>query len=230
MDKYLILICITIVTGIFGGLVKFFNSIDTTKPIIFKEFLKYILTGIGAAILIPLFLNMISSDLIKTEKIEVPDYFIYTGFCFIAAYLSDKFLSTIGDRILNEVKKVKSKQESTSQTVDFLIDNETAPIDSNVNETYLMADTVIQNLTNKIEQKDIGLITEILNAFEKSGKYTFRSIKGISKEFNYPESTVGIMIKVFEDNGLIQKIRKRSDGQFLYGITSLGKFIRVNKK
>lgn len=230
MCTYLILALITVITGLFGGLVKFFNSIDTSKPIIFKELLKYLLTGIGAAILIPLFLNMISSDLISADKIEIHDYFVYTGFCFIAAYLSDRFLSTIGEKILNEVKKVKSKQESTSQTVEMLVDNETAPIDASVNENPNKAEMVFQNLSSKIEQKDTVFINEILNAFEKSGKYTFRSVKGISKEFNYPENTVAILIKAFEDNGLIQRIRRRADGQILYGLTSLGKFLKTHKK
>lgn len=230
MCTYLILALITVITGLFGGLVKFFNSIDTSKPIIFKELLKYLLTGIGAAILIPLFLNMISSDLISADKIEIHDYFVYTGFCFIAAYLSDRFLSTIGEKILNEVKKVKSKQESTSQTVEMLVDNETAPIDASINENPNKAEMVFQNLSSKIEQKDTALINEILNAFEKSGKYTFRSVKGISKEFNYPENTVAILIRKFEDNGLIQRIRRRADGQILYGLTSLGKFLKTHKK
>ena len=77
MDKYLILICIIISAGTFGGLVRFFNAIDTAKHINLKELIKYILTGIGAAILIPLFLNMISSDLIKADKIEILNYFIF---------------------------------------------------------------------------------------------------------------------------------------------------------
>jgi hypothetical protein len=230
MCTYSILAIITISTGLFGGLVKFFNSIDTSKPIVFKELLKYLLTGIGAAILIPLFLNMISSDLISADKIEIHDFFVYTGFCFIAAYLSDRFLSTIGEKILNEVKRVKNKQESTSQTVSFLVDNETAPTDASVNENPTNAEKAFQNLSNKIEQKDIGLITEILKAFEKNGKYTFRSVKGISKEFNYPENTVAILIKAYEENGLIQRIKRRPDGQLLYGLTSLGKLLITHKK
>jgi len=230
MCTYSILALITVTTGLFGGLVKFFNSIDTSKPINLKEFLKYLLTGIGAAILIPLFLNMISSDLISAEKIEIHDYFVYTGFCFIAAYLSDRFLSTIGDKILNEVHKVKNKQESTSKTVELLVDNETAPIDASTNENPNKAEIAFQNLSNKIEKKDTGLINEILNAFEKNEKYTFRSVKGISKEFNYPENTVEILIKAFEENGLIQRIKRRADGQFLYGLTSLGKLLKTHKK
>jgi len=230
MEKYLILICIIISAGIFGGMVRFFNSMDTSKEINLKELIKYVLTGIGAAILIPLFLNMISSDLIKTDKIEILNYFIFTGFCFIAAYLSDKFLSTIGDRILNEVNKVKSKQENTSQTVELLVENDAEVPDSSTNENPNKIDLVFQSLNKNIEKKDAGLINEILNAFDQNGKYTFRSIKGIAKELNYPENTVGIIIHTFEDNGLIRKIRKRDDGQFLWGITSLGKFMITYKK
>jgi len=230
MDKYIILIIIIVSAGSFGGLVKFFNSIDTTKRINWKDFLRYILTGIGAAILIPLFLNMISSDLLKTEKIEILNYFLFSGFCFIAAYLSDRFLSTIGDKILNEVQNVKNNQESTNETLDMLIENESEPSDSSVGDTPIKIDKAFQNITDKIDQKDKEFPYEILKSFDGNGQYKFRSIKGISKELGYPENIISIAIKTFEDNGLIRKVRKRDTGQFFWGITNLGKFVKSNKK
>ena len=187
MDKYVILTLIIFSAGTFGGLVRLFNSIDTSKKINWKEFIKYILTGIGAAILVPLFLNMISSDLIKADPITTLNYFIFAGFCFIGAYLSDRFLSTIGEKIINEVKTVKREQESTTKAVDLLVDNNSEPTDSLDKDNPIQFDKVRQSLNDKIEQKDQGLISDVLKAFDKNGKYTFRSIKGISREFNYPE-------------------------------------------
>lgn len=226
MDKYVILIIIIASAGTFGGLVKFFNSIDTSKKINWKEFTKYILTGIGAAILVPLFLNMISSDLIKADSMATLNYFVFAGFCFIGAYLSNRFLTTIGEKILNEVKQVKSKQESTTKAVDLLIENESEPTDSVDNSTKIGIEKIFQSLDNKIEPNDKGFLIEILKAFDQNGKYTFRSIKGIANELKYPEYVITSVIKAFEENGLIRKVRKRDDGQILWGITSLGKFMK----
>jgi hypothetical protein len=43
-----------------------------------------------------------------------------------------------------------------------------------------------------------------------------------------PENVTTIIFKTFEDNGLIRKIRKRDDGQILWGLTSHGKFMKTN--
>ena len=232
MEKHLILAIIIISAGLFGGLVRLFNSIDTTQKINWKDFIKYILTGIGASILIPLFLNMISSDLIKAEPMPILNYFIFSGFCFIGAYLSDKFLTTIGEKVLNQVKNevnsVKRKQESTNQTVDLLVDSNSEPADLLEKDKSFNINTVYQSLDNKIEPKDKGLINDTLEAFAKKGNYQFRTIKGISKELSCPENVVTIIIKTFEDFGLIKKIRQRDDGYFAYGLTSRGKSLKIN--
>jgi hypothetical protein len=225
MNKYLILTLIIISAGIFGGIVRFFNSSDLSKKINWKEFIKFILTGIGAAILIPLVLNMISSDLIKGNIIEYANYFIFAGFCFIGAYLSDRFLTTVGEKILNEVKKVQSKQESTNKVVNSLLENESEPIDSENKDKF---DRVLQNINNKIEPKDKPLINRVLLTFGKEGKYSFRSIKGISNEIGTSVDTVTLIFDVLEDNDLIRKIRKRNDGEYLWGITSHGKSLKIN--
>ena len=119
MNKYVILAIIILSVGTFGGLVRFLNNTDTSSNFNFTDLLKYILTGIGAAMLVPLFLNMLSSDLIKTDNILILNYFIFSGFCFIAAFLSDRFIISMGDRILREVDKVKQNQLTTKETVDF---------------------------------------------------------------------------------------------------------------
>jgi hypothetical protein len=169
---------------------------------------------------------MISSDLIKGENIEILNYYIFAGFCFIASYLSDKFLLTIGDRVLNEVKKVKNRQESTIQTVELLVDNASEPTDTIDNKNSDTVQKVMQSLV-KTEHKDID---NILQSFDKDGRRPFRSIEGIAREFNYPENLVGDVIQTFNNNGLVSKIVRRSDGKVLWGLTSLGRQMLNTKK
>ena len=72
-----VLVFIMVACGAFGGFLNYLNDFDTienekkNKQIRFK----YILLGIGAALLIPLFLNMISSDMqkLKFEQILVTE-------------------------------------------------------------------------------------------------------------------------------------------------------------
>lgn len=113
----LILIAIMIVIGAFGGFLNYLFNFDTTENDQKKNVIiyKYILLGIGAALLVPVFLKMISSNL--TSSKDNNDYLIFAGFCLIAAIFSKRFITTIGEKILESAKKaeksaLESKQKS----------------------------------------------------------------------------------------------------------------------
>ncbi|WP_306801527.1 YEATS-associated helix-containing protein [Flavobacterium sp. H4147] len=109
-----IIIIIMITAGCFGGYLNYLHNFDTAEndSVDNQAKKKYILLGIGAAILVPAFLKMISSGLIENKKNNI-DYLIFAGFCLIAAIFSRRFINTIGERILEAVKKAeKTAQES----------------------------------------------------------------------------------------------------------------------
>lgn len=130
VDNHLwVLVFIMVVCGAFGGFLNYLNDFDTienekkNKQIRFK----YILLGIGAALLIPLFLNMISSDIIRST--DHADYLIFAGFCLVAAIFSRRFISTIGDRILETAKNaekmaMESKQKAETARKELYVTNE----------------------------------------------------------------------------------------------------------
>lgn len=77
------------------------------------ERFKYILLGIGAAFLVPAFLNMISSNLASSK--DNNDYLIFAGFCLIAAIFSKRFINTLGERILKEAVEAKRLGQKNRQ-------------------------------------------------------------------------------------------------------------------
>lgn len=228
MNKYIIIGLIILVIGAFGGIVRFLNTSDPSKKFNWQELLKNILTGIGSAILIPLFLNMLSSDLIKKDEIDVLNYFVFAGFCFVAAYLSDRFILSIGERILREVDKVKQNQKHTKETVDLLIENDSEPDEESRKKIPDSLSKELHDLNSKIAHNNDDLVLEVLGTFG-NGKYRFRTINGIAKELNYPKRTVETIIRVFESNGLIKQIKSGEEGNILWGITNIGKFMKENK-
>lgn len=120
----IILILIMLVSGAFGGLLNYLHNFDTSenekKNTIVRN--KYILLGIAAAFVVPAFLKMISSNLTSTR--ENSDYLIFAGFCLIAAIFSRRFITTIGDKILEAAKKaekvaLESKQKSDNTQLEL---------------------------------------------------------------------------------------------------------------
>ncbi|MEA1949501.1 MAG: YEATS-associated helix-containing protein [Thermodesulfobacteriota bacterium] len=78
---------IMIGSGILGGLVNFFLS-ENYKPPVWKALLGYCLLGIVAALTVPLFLNMISSNLLSVAHKKPVNLFIFNGICLLFAVFS----------------------------------------------------------------------------------------------------------------------------------------------
>lgn len=95
-----------VVIGGFGGLLNYLHNFDSySEDSKGKSAIKYILLGIGSAILVPAFLKMISSNLLSSN--DNNDFLIFAGFCLIAAIFSKRFITTIGEKILEAAKKAE---------------------------------------------------------------------------------------------------------------------------
>ena len=109
------IIFIMIAIGAFGGYLNFLHNFDTkgddtgSKP----SSLKFILLGVGAALLVPAFLKMISSQLLETR--DPINYLIFAGFCLVSAIFSRRFITSIGDRILEAAKKAELSAQASNR-------------------------------------------------------------------------------------------------------------------
>ena len=75
--------------------------------------------GIGSAILVPAFLKMIASDLIKkSDQYDNINYLIFAGFCLVAAIFSKRFINTIGEKILEAARKAESTSKETKKEME----------------------------------------------------------------------------------------------------------------
>jgi hypothetical protein len=78
---------IMIVSGILGGLVNFFLS-EYHEPPVCKAVIGDCLLGIVSALTVPLFLNMISSNLLTVAQKNPVNLFIFNGICLLFALFS----------------------------------------------------------------------------------------------------------------------------------------------
>jgi tetratricopeptide (TPR) repeat protein len=107
--------------GAFGGFVNY--QIEKNKDIQNSSWIRYITMGIAASFLVPLFLNMISSNLLSNIfnnctpsetnpcAIKPENYFILVGFCMVAAIFSKQFIDSIAQRALKISEKAEKKAE-----------------------------------------------------------------------------------------------------------------------
>jgi hypothetical protein len=87
-DGFMLLILgIMIISGILGGLVNFFLS-EYHKPPVCKAVIGDCLLGIVSALTVPLFLNMISSNLLTVAHKKPLNLVIFNGICLLFALFS----------------------------------------------------------------------------------------------------------------------------------------------
>jgi hypothetical protein len=111
-----------VASGAFGGFLNYLHNFDTTENEKKNKLgkYKYIFLGIGAAFLVPVFLKMIASDLIKPDPKNFDNicYLIFAGFCLIAAIFSKRFITTIGEKILEKAEKAEKVGKENKQQIE----------------------------------------------------------------------------------------------------------------
>lgn len=154
-----VLFVIMLAGGAFGGWASYFLNDSESKS---KT--KSIILGISASMIVPVFLSMISSNLLVVAQKEIDKLFILSGFFVLAGVFSRNFLENIYSKVLQQVgdigKKVKTIEES-SEEID--IPSEILP------EGFLEK--------NNINEEEYKLMNTLL-----TGTYTYRSTSGLIQD------------------------------------------------
>jgi len=102
----LIIFAIMVLAGALGGIANFFLS-DRQGEMGPRDWIKYPILGIVAALTVPLFLNMISSTLLEGARTKPLDFYVFSGFCLIYVVGSRRLFENVAIRLLAQVEQVK---------------------------------------------------------------------------------------------------------------------------
>lgn len=236
-----ILILIILASGILGGLANYFLD-RQERGWVGYDVLKSALLGIVAAATVPLFLKIVSSSLMKDAETDALQYFVFCGFCLVAAAFSTRFLQGIGDRVLQELKEVK-ESNAELQAATEEVKKEQAELKDTTNTILLTGSddqagapapeaALPEPETPEFEsfreggEKGARPRSMAKSAAEKSPesmllekfkdpKYKFRTLQGLSKATGLEEQKVSEIVAAWENEGKVKKI-KRPDGVFIW--------------
>lgn len=108
LDNYmLLLLIIMIVTGVLGGIANYFMT-ERGNAFSARDLTKYSVLGVVAALTVPLFLNMISSDLLAVAKARPIDLFVFAGFCLMFVLFSRRFVENIAAKLMQQINQLRS--------------------------------------------------------------------------------------------------------------------------
>lgn len=205
------LVAVMLLAGSFGGVINYFLT-RTSDPEN-TTILRSITIGVGASFLVPLFLNMISSNLIDSIKGtndvagDNSKLLVLAGFCLIAAISSSAFIQTLSDRVLNEARAAKKQAEEAKA--------EAAQAKDDVAEVQASVDPIINKETEPEPAPEkfvdvpstAGLsdkVKKILDAFARS-TYIHRSLKGLGADTGIPEDELQSLLAELVSKGLVAK-------------------------
>ncbi|MBP8162605.1 MAG: hypothetical protein KAX89_03425, partial [Propionivibrio sp.] len=115
LDSYmLIVLLIMIVAGVLGGVANYFLS-DRQNEANPRDWAKYPILGVIAALTVPLFLNMISSNLLEAARTRPVDFFVFAGFCLIYVVASRRVFENVANKLLNQMDQMKREMVQIKQ-------------------------------------------------------------------------------------------------------------------
>lgn len=115
-----------LVGGLLGGTISYFYHEDYREirlgkarpgrwqrlfPLLMR---KRLLLGIGAAFLVPVFLDSIESNILKPDAPEPKDLLVFFGICVAAAIFSSRFIGSVSERLLKQAEA--KAEEAISET------------------------------------------------------------------------------------------------------------------
>jgi hypothetical protein len=227
LDTLWLIAAVMLIAGALGGLIAFFLSDPQNEKKL--AWWQQMIVGIGAAFIVPLFLNMISGDLI--DKIrgtngQNPDFsklFVLAGFCLVAAFSSRAFIQSISEKILQAVRNADKKAEEAKEqaaeakeVVAPLIEEETAE--------ELISDSPMNKLaaTPELSDEERSVLRTMVN-----GSYSIRSISGMAKDSGLEKAKVNAAITSLIVKKLVTQTRS-TGGQPRWYATRLGRKIAAN--
>lgn len=199
-DGFMFLILgIMIISGILGGLVNFFLS-EYHKPPVCKAVIGDCLLGIVSALTVPLFLNMISSNLLTVAPNKPVNLFIFNGICLLFALFSCRLKENVYHKRIQATGST-TKDPGNADPVE--IDH-----DVNIDGRKVSKDRIGRAGISEGELKILQVMA--------SGNPVHQSLVGLLKDPELEKEPVNEMLSLLMVKGLVEQKLNKENKLLLY--------------
>ena len=148
LDNYMLAVfSIMLGAGILAGLANFFLR-DQEGQASTRELLKYLVLGVVAALTVPLFLNMTSSNLLDFGRSRPNALFVFGGFCLLYVLLSRRLFESIVHKLLNIGQKRSEATGSTPRNAEDFFRAGLSSADLEIMRAVSQGGSVYENLSD----------------------------------------------------------------------------------
>ncbi len=199
----LLVIGVIVLAGCLGGCMNFLiNRRDNKES---ANLGMSFTMGVGAAFLVPLFLNMISSSLLNDMRgkpngdPDFPKILVFAGFCLVAAVSSTAFIKSLSDRILQEAKDAKKlaqdadkKASETKSAIEPIVEQATEQ------DTTAIASKSLESVGIQLTDNERKILETLAN-----GRYVLRTRTGLSRDTGIAKPVVDDLVEDLKMKGLV---------------------------
>jgi len=204
LDGYmLVILLIMVAAGILGGIANYFLSerqFDANRG----DWRKYPVLGVIAALTVPLFLNMISSNLLEAARTRPVDFFVFGGFCLIYVVMSRRVFESVAFKLLGQIEQVKRDMTQLKQQQEAAsVPREEAPT---VAESAPVLAARPEPIKESLSYNDI----EIVRALAEDS-YVYGNLAGLTDKTGLARELISTRLPVLKSMGVIEtRINEKS--------------------
>lgn len=106
LDQHLLIVfLILVVAGVLGGVANYFLR-DREDDARSRDWLRYPVLGVVAALTVPVVLTMMSSNLLDAGRTNTGDYLVLAGFCLLYVVLSRRLFDNTTNRLMAKTEQL----------------------------------------------------------------------------------------------------------------------------
>lgn len=228
-----LIILVMLAAGAVGGVVNYFISDNKDeKPL---DCWQHVVVGIAASFVVPLLLNMTSSDLIdkiRGAEGKQPDpgqLLVLAGFCLLAAASSRAFIRSLSQRILEQAEAANRKatealekaDDATSVVAPLVEGDAGGAASPSALTPPAPAGDDADEATHVLDHERQLLVA--LKPFQSG--YTMRTVAGLSGELKRTKQEIQSSLESLMDRGLVSMQRNLANRKVLWSLTPEGRRI-----
>jgi hypothetical protein len=197
MTRYniFLLLVAMIGSGVLGGAANYL-LLHKNDPEYAKRSRSFVL-GLVAALLAPLFLKTISSDMVdKISTIRygsgMPfDFFVFISFCLLVAVFSRTFAETVAKRLAAEVEKAK-RESQEAQTRAVLAEEKAREVEPVLRHemdlrTEPLPESARASIPPSLQDLPVDHTDRVLLKALSEGQYSYRTVSSLAEEVEMEE-------------------------------------------
>lgn len=205
-----LLLGVMVISGTLGGLIHFFLT-ENQKSSVWKSLFGNALLGIAGSLIVPLFLNIISNNLLAAAQKNPVNLFVLNGICLVFAFVLCRFKEVL---VINRPQKTEAPKKENAIII---------PIKTGYD---LKTDhqNVLKNRPDRIGMS-AGELSIMRSIAEKKGAYA--SLVDLFKDPELVNEKVNEILSSLMAKGMVEQ-RLSKDNRLLLHLTPKGdRMLRV---